>query len=97
MDEVGVYIVSNNRSGYGESDPNPKRSVRNEAFEIQELVDQLQLRCKFYLLGMSLGTYPVWACLRYIPHRKATFQFPTSIFMAFLVFSSANFSSMKLY
>ena len=29
-DEVGVYTVSFDRAGYGESDPNPKRSVRSE-------------------------------------------------------------------
>jgi hypothetical protein len=72
MDEVGVYIVSFDRAGYGESDPNPKRSVRSEAFDIQELADQLQLGPRFYILGMSLGTYPIWACLKYIPHRQAT-------------------------
>ena len=67
-----MYIVSFDRAGYGESDPNPKRSVRSEAFDIQELADQLKLGPRFYIIGMSLGTYPVWACLKYIPHRQAT-------------------------
>ncbi|GLT68981.1 hypothetical protein SLA2020_411690 [Shorea laevis] len=82
MDEVGVYIVSFDRAGYGESDPNPKRSVRSEAFDIQELADQLQLGPKFYMIGMSLGTYPVWSCLKYIPHRLAgvTLVVPVIIF-----------------
>ncbi|KAE8009665.1 hypothetical protein FH972_006089 [Carpinus fangiana] len=59
MDEVGVYIVSFDRAGYGESDPNPKRLVRSEAFDIQELADQLKLGHRFYIIGMSLGTLAV--------------------------------------
>lgn len=69
MDELGVCILTFDRAGYGESDPNPKRSVKSEAFDIQELADQLHLGSKFYLIGVSLGTYAVWACLKYIPHR----------------------------
>ncbi|XP_044469551.1 uncharacterized protein LOC123198827 [Mangifera indica] len=71
MDELGVCILTFDRAGYGESDPNPKRSVKSEAFDIQELADQLHLGSKFYLIGVSLGTYAVWACLKYIPHRLA--------------------------
>ncbi|XLR41135.1 hypothetical protein S83_025795 [Arachis hypogaea] len=71
MAELGLYIVTYDRAGYGESDPNPKRNVKSEAFDIQELADQLHLGSKFYLIGMSIGTYPVWACLKYIPHRLA--------------------------
>lgn len=73
MDKLGVYILSFDRAGYGESDPNPKRSVKSEAFDIEELADRLQLGPRFYLLGMSIGTHPVWSCLKYIPHRHATF------------------------
>lgn len=69
MNELGVCILTFDRAGYGESDPNPKRSVKSEAFDIQELADQLHLGSKFYLIGVSLGTYAVWACLKYIPHR----------------------------
>lgn len=69
MDELGVCILTFDRAGYGESDPNPKRSVKSEAFDIQELADQLHLGPKFYLIGVSLGSYAVWACLKYIPHR----------------------------
>ncbi|KAK6119906.1 hypothetical protein DH2020_046353 [Rehmannia glutinosa] len=45
-------------SGYGESDPNPKRSLKSEASDIEELADKLQLGSKFYVLGVSLGCYP---------------------------------------
>ncbi|XP_040993521.1 uncharacterized protein LOC121240109 [Juglans microcarpa x Juglans regia] len=71
MEELDVYILSFDRAGYGESDPNPKRSVKSEALDIQELADRLDLGSTFYLIGMSIGTYPVWACLKYIPHRLA--------------------------
>ncbi|XP_073286572.1 uncharacterized protein [Primulina huaijiensis] len=67
--EFRIYILSFDRAGYGESDPNPKRSIRSEAFDIQELVDGLRLGPKFYLIGMSIGAYPVYSCLKYIPHR----------------------------
>lgn len=57
------------RAGYGESDPNPKRSVKSEALDIQELTDQLQIGSKFYVIGVSMGSYPTGSCLRYIPDR----------------------------
>nr|CAD1817873.1 unnamed protein product [Ananas comosus var. bracteatus] len=71
VDELGVYFVSFDRAGYGESDPNPKRTVKSEAFDIQELADQLGLGEKFYVIGVSMGGYPTWSCLNYIPHRLA--------------------------
>ncbi|KAJ8767943.1 hypothetical protein K2173_020883 [Erythroxylum novogranatense] len=71
MDELGLYVLTFDRAGYGESDPNLKRSVKSEAFDIQELADQLDLGPKFYVIGVSIGTYSVWACLKYIPHRIA--------------------------
>ncbi|KAL9143396.1 hypothetical protein ABFS82_14G233300 [Erythranthe guttata] len=69
IDEFGIYILSFDRAGYGESDPNPKRSIKSDAFDIQELADKLHLGSKFYLVGISMGAYPVYGCLKYIPHR----------------------------
>lgn len=69
---MGIYFVAFDRAGYGESDPNPKRSVKSEAFDIQELADQLELGSKFYVIGISMGTYSVWSTLKYIPHRHDT-------------------------
>jgi hypothetical protein len=43
--------------------------VKSEAFDIQELADQLQIGSKFYVIGISMGAYPIWGCLKYIPHR----------------------------
>ncbi|KAL4183020.1 hypothetical protein AMTRI_Chr11g96060 [Amborella trichopoda] len=71
LEEHGVYIVSYDRAGYGESDPNPKRSVKSEAFDVENLADALQLGPKFYVMGFSMGGYTVWSCLKYIPHRLA--------------------------
>lgn len=69
MEELDLYILTFDRAGYGESDPNPRRSVKSEAFDLQELADKLNLGPKFYLMGASIGTYCVWSCIKYIPHR----------------------------
>ncbi|KAL3530400.1 hypothetical protein ACH5RR_009722 [Cinchona calisaya] len=71
MDELGIYLLLFDRAGYGDSDPNPKRSVKSEASDIEELADQLQLGSKFYVMGVSLGCYPVWSCLKRLPNRLA--------------------------
>ncbi|CAI9105617.1 OLC1v1004584C1 [Oldenlandia corymbosa var. corymbosa] len=68
---LGIYILLYDRAGYGESDPNPRRSVKSEATDIEELADQLELGTKFYVMGVSLGCYPVWSCLKRLPHRLA--------------------------
>ncbi|CAA0824291.1 alpha/beta-Hydrolases superfamily protein [Striga hermonthica] len=69
LKELQICIVTFDRAGYGESDPNPGRSVKSEAFDIQELADKLQLGPKFYVMGLSIGAYAVYGCLKYIPHR----------------------------
>ncbi|CAN1298103.1 hypothetical protein LINPERPRIM_LOCUS23722 [Linum perenne] len=69
--ELGVHIVSFDRPGYGESDPDPKRSPKSLALDVEELADQLGLGPKFYIVGFSMGGQAVWGCLKYIPHRIA--------------------------
>ncbi|XP_028808256.1 uncharacterized protein LOC114762830 [Neltuma alba] len=69
IDELGIYFLFYDRAGYGESDPDPSRTAKSEAYDIQELADKLQIGAKFYVLGFSMGGYIVWGCLRYIPHR----------------------------
>ncbi|RWR82337.1 hypothetical protein CKAN_01105300 [Cinnamomum micranthum f. kanehirae] len=71
VEELGIYFLTYDRAGYGESDPNPKRSVKSEAFDIQELADQLELGPRFYVIGISMGSYAAWSCLKHIPHRLA--------------------------
>jgi len=63
------------QSGYGESDSNAKRSLKSEADDIAELADQLEIGPKFYLIGVSMGSYPTWGCLRHIPQRLSGVAF----------------------
>ncbi|KAL8193622.1 hypothetical protein R6Q57_026757 [Mikania cordata] len=69
IEELQIYILFFDRAGYGESDPHPKRTIKSEAFDIQELADKLQIGPKFYVIGLSLGAYAIWSCLKYIPQR----------------------------
>lgn len=71
IEDLGIYIVSFDRPGYGESDPNPNQTVKSLPFDIEELADQLGLGSKFYVVGFSLGGQLIWSCLKYIPHRLA--------------------------
>eukprot|EP00250_Pteridium_aquilinum_P008340 c17864_g1_i1 orf=382-1497(-) len=71
LDELSIYIVSFDRAGYGESDPNPSRDVKSEAQDIEQLADLLELGNTFYLLTESIGGYAAWSCLKYIPQRLA--------------------------
>ncbi|KAK8593561.1 hypothetical protein V6N13_042863 [Hibiscus sabdariffa] len=71
IEALGVYIVSFDRPGYGESDPNPKGTVQSLPLDIEELADQLGLGSKFYVIGFSMGGQIIWSCLKYIPHRLA--------------------------
>nr|GLL32381.1 probable lysophospholipase BODYGUARD 1 [Ipomoea trifida] len=52
LDELGVYILIYDRAGYGESDHNPKRTLKSEASDIEELADLMQLGPK--LAGVAL-------------------------------------------
>ncbi|CAO2840125.1 unnamed protein product [Amaranthus hypochondriacus] len=69
IEGLKIYMLLYDRAGYGDSDPNPKRSPKSEALDIEELANQLDLGPKFYVIGVSLGSYPTWSCLQYIPHR----------------------------
>ncbi|KAK4780149.1 hypothetical protein SAY87_016255 [Trapa incisa] len=71
IEELGIYFLLFDRAGYGDSDLNMKRSVESEALDIQQLADKLELGSNFYVIGVSMGSYPTWGCLRYIPHRLA--------------------------
>ncbi|KAL2899457.1 Monoacylglycerol lipase ABHD6 [Bienertia sinuspersici] len=75
LQELGIFLVTFDRPGYAESDPNPYRSPRSDAFDIQELADQLELGPKIFVVGISMGSYPAWGCLKYIPHRLAGVAF----------------------
>lgn len=66
---MGVHVVAFDRPGYGESDPDPNRSVKSVALDVEELGDGLGFGPKFYVVGISMGGQLVWGCLKYIPHR----------------------------
>ncbi|KAJ0810882.1 putative alpha/beta hydrolase-1 [Helianthus annuus] len=69
IEDLGIYIVSFDRPGYGESDPDPKRTLKSLALDTEELADQLKLGSKFYVVGFSMGGQVIWSYLKYIPHR----------------------------
>jgi len=71
VEELGIYMLFFDRAGYGDSDANPKRCLKSDSTDVEELADALQLGDKFYVLGCSMAGYIAWSCLHYIPHRLA--------------------------
>ncbi|XP_073123650.1 uncharacterized protein [Henckelia pumila] len=69
VEKLGIYFVCFDRPGYGQSDPDPKRTMKSTALDIEELGDRLGLGPKFFVVGYSMGGQVVWGCLKYIPHR----------------------------
>lgn len=68
--QLGIYMLFFDRAGYGDSDANPKRCLKSDATDVEELADALQLGDRFYVVGCSVGGYPAWSCLKYIPNRS---------------------------
>ncbi|CAN1844168.1 hypothetical protein LINPERHAP1_LOCUS37355 [Linum perenne] len=52
VEEFGLYVVTFDRPGYGESDPDPNRTPKSLALDIEELADYLGLGSK--LAGAAL-------------------------------------------
>ncbi|XP_057479238.1 uncharacterized protein LOC130766609 [Actinidia eriantha] len=77
VEELQIYFLFFEQAGYGERGTNPKRSVKREAFDIQELADKLPIGSRFNVIGLSIGPYAVWSCLlpKYIPHRLSGTSF----------------------
>ncbi|KAG0553583.1 hypothetical protein KC19_12G022800 [Ceratodon purpureus] len=71
INELGLYVVSFDRAGYGQSDPNPKRSIKSDVEDVEDLADRLGLRPKFYVITTSIGGYTGWGLLKYKPERLA--------------------------
>ncbi|XP_066383573.1 uncharacterized protein [Miscanthus floridulus] len=60
------------RARYGDSNADPKRGLKSDATDVEELADALQLRDKFYVVGCSMGGYLAWriaACTPPSPFR----------------------------
>ncbi|XP_062226705.1 uncharacterized protein LOC133924946 isoform X2 [Phragmites australis] len=70
-EELGIYLLYFDRAGYGDSDANPKRRLKSDATDVEELADALHFGDKFYVVGISMGGYTAWSCLNYIPRRLA--------------------------
>ncbi|CAJ1885961.1 unnamed protein product [Sphenostylis stenocarpa] len=81
-EDLGVYIVSFDRPGYGESDSHPNPTVKSLALDIEEVADKLGLGSKFYVIGFSLVGQLVWRCLKYIPHRYEAFRLAGAVLIA---------------
>ena len=63
--------MSFDRAGYGQSDPNPKRSIKSDVEDVEDVADGLKLRPKFYVIATSIGGYTGWGLLKYKPERLA--------------------------
>ncbi|KAJ8537651.1 hypothetical protein K7X08_014191 [Anisodus acutangulus] len=97
IESLGVYIVSFDRPGYGESDPHPQRTPKSVALDVEELADQLKLGSKFYVVGYSMGGQVVWGCLKYIPHRLAAAALLTPVVNYWWPTFPANLSTKSYY
>ncbi|KAG0583495.1 hypothetical protein KC19_3G141000 [Ceratodon purpureus] len=75
MNELSLYVVSFDRAGYGQSDPNPKRSLKSDVEDVEDLADGIGLRPKFYVIASSIGSYVGWGLLKYKPERLAGVAF----------------------
>ena len=75
VEELGLYIVSFDRSGYGQSDPNPKRSIKSDVEDVEDLANGLALGPKFYVIATSIGGYTGWGLIKYKPERLAGIAF----------------------
>lgn len=69
IEELGLYIVSFDRAGYGQSDPNPKRSIKSDVEDVEDLANGLALGPKFYVISTSIGGYTGWGLIKYKPER----------------------------
>ncbi|KAG5631049.1 hypothetical protein H5410_002766, partial [Solanum commersonii] len=50
IQEFHIYVLQYDCDGYGESDSHPKRSVKSEAFDNEELANKLHLGPKFCVI-----------------------------------------------
>lgn len=75
MNELGIYVLSFDRAGYGQSDPNQNRTIQSDVQDVLDLADGLGLRPKFYVVATSFGGYTGWGLLKYKPERLAGVAF----------------------
>ncbi|KAF7848517.1 hypothetical protein BT93_L1885 [Corymbia citriodora subsp. variegata] len=60
LEKLKVYVLSFDKPGYGESDPDPKRTPKSLALDIEDLADQLGLDTKFYVAAGEVAVHKYW-------------------------------------
>ena len=70
--EKNLRIITADRNGLGESDPNPNRRLRDWAMDMESLVDHLDIQA-FYLIGVSGGGPYALACAHHFGPRVKGF------------------------
>ncbi|CAI9098070.1 OLC1v1034631C1 [Oldenlandia corymbosa var. corymbosa] len=71
LEEFGVRLVTYDRPGFGESDPDPGRNLSSSALDMLNLAEAIGIKDKFWILGHSDGAIHAWAALNFIPHKIA--------------------------
>jgi pimeloyl-ACP methyl ester carboxylesterase len=67
--QLGIWLVSYDRPGYGDSDRQKGRIVANAAFDVLEIADQLGLS-EFGVIGRSGGAPHALACAALIEEKR---------------------------
>jgi pimeloyl-ACP methyl ester carboxylesterase len=83
MKELKIYVVGFDRAGYGQSTPYPGRTLKTDAYDVQDLADALELGSTFYVAATSMGGAIGYSLMKYLPHRLegiAMFAPATSFF-----------------
>lgn len=71
LEEFGVSLITYDLPGFGESDPDTKRTLNSSALDMVDLANSIRVNSKFWVLGFSSGALHAWAALKYIPDRVA--------------------------
>uniref|UniRef100_A0A2N9IQL7 AB hydrolase-1 domain-containing protein n=1 Tax=Fagus sylvatica TaxID=28930 RepID=A0A2N9IQL7_FAGSY len=79
-----IYIVFFDRAGYGDSDPCPSRSVKSEAFDVEQLADQLHVGLSGAALVVPFVNY-WWPCFPANLAREALGRLPPSFQWTFRI------------
>ncbi|KAG0565508.1 hypothetical protein M758_8G190800 [Ceratodon purpureus] len=71
LKKYSVRLVSYDRPGIGQSDPQSKRTLNTSAEDMADIADALGMGSKFWVFAHSGGAPYAWAALHYIPTRLA--------------------------
>ncbi|KAK9824318.1 hypothetical protein WJX72_009415 [[Myrmecia] bisecta] len=68
LNELGFYMVSMDKPGYGQSHPDVSRTLKSFTDDVVALTDHLGVS-KFFVVASSGGGPYGWACIKYLPDR----------------------------